>query len=131
MISALLARKAIPYALFGLVLFSLAVGIYFGLKRIEELGAAKARISELEGLVEARDSALQGWRERAEMWEAEKQAAVAMQAKQNEELAAARRQAEQNRRKYRDALAELEQADRDCASRTVPPAVDGLLGQRH
>lgn len=94
-----------------------------------QAAADAQRVSELEEAVRERDEALKGWQRRAGEWEVAQQAALALQAQQDQELAAARRAAELNRRKYRDAIAKLDAADAACAARPVPAAVDGLLGR--
>lgn len=52
---------------------------------------------------------------------------AALVAKRDAELAAAQAALNIQKRKYRDALDQLEGADLACALRTVPPAVDFLL----
>jgi hypothetical protein len=52
---------------------------------------------------------------------------AALVAKRDAELAAAQAALNIQKRKYRDALNQLEGADLACALRTVPPAVDFLL----
>ena len=123
--------KLLPYTLGLAIVAGVGISIYLGFQKIEEAGKAKQRIEELEAQIVQRDFALDAWVSVKRQWDADQKAAAELQAQQDAELAAARRAAELNRRKYREALDQLEEADRACAARPVPAAVDGLLGQRH
>jgi hypothetical protein len=130
---ALLLRKYWLEALTGLLIVAALWKVYDSIgdwqERTAKAAADAARVVELEGLIAQRDLALDGWRKHQEAWDAEQLAAITLAAQQDTELAAARRVAETNRRKYREALERLDEADRACAARRVPAAVDSLLGR--
>lgn len=90
-------------------------------------GADAARVVELEGKVAegvARNATLAD-----QIAGLEKKAKDDLEliAKRDAELAAIRAALNNEKRKYRDAIAQLEGADRDCALRPVPAPVDFLL----
>ena len=87
-----------------------------------------AKVTELEGLLVARDEALEAAGERLKLLEAKAESDALLLAQRNNEIAAAQAALNIQKRKYRDALAKLEGADLECALRTVPSAVDFLLG---
>lgn len=132
MIAALLKRywlEALMAALIVAALWKVYDGVRDWQAATAKAAADAARVLELEGLLAQRDAALDGWVKRQAEWDAQQLAAITLAAQQDTELAAARRDAETNRRKYRDALKQLDAADAACAARRVPAAVDGLLGR--
>lgn len=130
--TALLKRywlEALMVALIVAALWKVYDGVRDWQAATAKAAADAARVLELEGLLAQRDAALDGWVKRQAEWDAQQLAAITLAAQQDTELAAARRDAETNRRKYRDALKQLDAADAACAARRVPAAVDGLLGR--
>lgn len=130
--AALLKRywlEALMVALVVAALWKVYDGVRDWQAATAKAAADAARVLELEGLLAQRDKALADWQKRQAEWDAKQLAAIALAAQQDTELAAARRAAETNRRKYREAIEELAGADADCAARRVPAAVDGLLGR--
>jgi multidrug resistance efflux pump len=124
------------YWLEALVMLGVAATGYYVYNEIKDwqafaakAGADAARVAELEGVVAQRDQALLDWQTRKEEWDKAQKASAALAAQQDIELAAARRNAENNRRKYREALEQLDEAARACADRRVPAVVDGMLGR--
>lgn len=128
---ALLLKRYWLEALVGVAVLATGWYVYGEIKDwqafTKKAGEDAARVVELEGkLAEsvARNATLAG-----EVAKLEKKAKDDLEliAKRDAELAAIRAALNTEKRKYHDALAQLEGADRDCALRPVPSAADRLL----
>jgi hypothetical protein len=90
-------------------------------------GADAARVLELEAVVADKDAKLAAAVKIIADFEERAKKDAELVAKRDAELAAARAALNIQKRKYNDALKQLQGADLACALRTVPPAVDWLL----
>ena len=94
---------------------------------IEDAAAAQKERDEWKAVAETRAVEIERWQSQFNVLEANLAAERALTLAREAELAASRAAFNRRTQEYRDALAQLEGLDRDCAARPVPAAVDRLF----
>jgi hypothetical protein len=120
--------RLLVYLVAALVLFGAgwaAVHTYNG--AIEDAAAAQKERDEWKTVAETRAAEIERWQSQFNVLEANLAAERALTLAREAELAASRAAFNRRTQEYRDALAQLEGLDRDCAARPVPAAVDRLF----